>query len=102
MASGFTFFPKAKDGAYELKRRAIDIFVNDAPSVVWMVSENEADVAALWEPLSEEHLAWGLRKGDEKLLSDVNNIIRQWKQDGTLHQVLRRWLPEAYLKRMNQ
>jgi len=96
------FLPKAKDGAYELKRRSIDIFVNDAPSIVWMVSESEADIAALWEPLTEEHLAWGVRKGDEKLLMDINSILKQWKQDGTLHEVLRKWLPEGYFKRIKQ
>jgi len=95
-------FPKAKDGAYELKRRSIDIFMNDAPSIVWIVSENEADIAALWEPFTEEYLAWGVRKGNEKLLKDINSILKQWKQDGTLHEILRKWLPAEYLKRINQ
>ena len=97
-----TFFPKAKDGAYELKRRSIDIFVNDAPSIIWIVSENEADIAALWEPLTEEYLAWGVRKEDQELLMDVNSILKQWKLDGTLNEVLRKWLPEGYFKRINQ
>ncbi len=97
-----TIFPKAQDGVSELKRRAIDIFLNDAPSIIWTVSENEADIAALWEPLTEEYLAWGVRKGDEKLLAEVNDIIKRWKQDGTLNEVLKKWLPEGYFKRINQ
>ena len=97
-----TIFPRAKDGVSELKRRAIDIFVNDAPSIIWSVSENEADIAALWEPLTEEYLAWGVRKTDEKLLNDVNVIVKRWKQDGTLNEILRKWLPEGYFRRISQ
>jgi polar amino acid transport system substrate-binding protein len=97
-----TFFPKAQDGLYELKRRSIDIFVNDAPSIVWLVSENEADMAALWEPLTDEYLAWGVRKEDEQFLMEVNSILKEWRLDGTLNAVLRKWLPEGYFKRINQ
>jgi len=97
-----TSFSRAGDGVSELKRRAIDIFVNDAPYVIWAVSENEADISALWEPLTEESLAWGIRKEDGKFLMDVNSILKRWKQNGTLHEVLRHWLPEGYFKRINQ
>jgi len=97
-----TSFPVAEDGASELKRRAIDIFVDDAPYIIWTVSENEADLAALWEPLTEEYLAWGVRKEDGKFLTEVNSILNRWKQDGTLHDILRKWLPEGYFKKINQ
>ena len=96
-----TFQPNPKDGVNEIKRRAIDIFVYDAPSVVWLVSENEADITAFWEPLTEEYLAWGVRKGDENLLKDVNGILQRWKQDGTLNGILEKWLPVEYLKRIH-
>jgi ABC-type amino acid transport substrate-binding protein len=97
-----TFYPKAQDGVYELKRRSIEIFVNDAPSIVWLVSENEADMAALWEPLTEEHFSWAVKKENQELLMDANSILKQWKLDGTLNEVLRKWLPEGYFKRINQ
>ena len=96
-----TFLPDPKDGVYELKRRAIDIFVYDAPSVIWLISENEADIAGFREPLTEEYLAWGVRKDDEKLLQDVNGILKRWKQDGTLSRVLGKWLPAEYFKRIH-
>jgi len=95
-----TFFTKASDGASELTRRSIDIFINDAPSIIWLVSQNEANLAGFWEPLNEEYLAWGVRKDDESLLIQVNSILRRWKQDGTLNSILLRWLPEQYFKRL--
>lgn len=95
-----TFLPAVKDGSTELKRRSIDIFVDDAPSIIWLVSENETHMAALWEPLTEEHLAWGVRKDDQNLLMDVNAVLHQWKNNGTLHEILKKWLPDEYLKNM--
>ena len=88
-----------KDAASELKRRSIDIFIHDAPSIIWLVSENEADLAALWEPLNEESLAWGVKKGNGLFLEKVNRILGDWKSDGTLNTVLLRWLPAKYLER---
>jgi ABC-type amino acid transport substrate-binding protein len=94
-----TVFPKASDAAFELKRRAVDIFIHDAPYIFWLVSENEADLTVLLEAFDEENLAWGLRKDDDGLFTRVNQILKKWKQDGTLQAVLARWLPAPYLKR---
>jgi polar amino acid transport system substrate-binding protein len=86
---------KAQDGAFELLRRTIDIFVNDAPSIIWLVSENEANLVArsLWLPQTEQSYAWGMERGNRALLDRVNKIINKWKQDGTQNRVLLKWLP---------
>jgi ABC-type amino acid transport substrate-binding protein len=90
---------EADDSPAALDRRSIDIFVHDAPSIMWLVSENEADLTALWEPLNEENIAWGVRKDNQKLLTKVNGILNKWKKDGTLKRILLRWLPPKYLER---
>jgi ABC-type amino acid transport substrate-binding protein len=87
----------ASDGALALRRRTIDVFVHDGPSIAWLVSANEADLAGLWEPLNRESLAWGVRRDDAQLLAQLNEILGSWKRDGTLTGVLERWLP--YLRR---
>ena len=84
--------------ALELKAKKIDLFMADGPAIVWLVSENEADLAGFWEPFSEEPLAWGVRRDDEALLNSVNRILETWKSDGTVDKVLARWLP--YLERI--
>ncbi|HET6515555.1 MAG TPA: transporter substrate-binding domain-containing protein [Thermodesulfovibrionales bacterium] len=81
------------DAAIELKQRRIDIFVHDAPAVVWLVSENEASMRGLWKPLNEEYLGWGIRRDDGALLARVNAVLAGWKQNGTLKSVITRWLP---------
>lgn len=84
---------KSGDAPSELKRRSIDIFVYDGPTIMWLVSQNEADFVAINKPLNEEFLAWGVRRDDEALLATVNKILADWKRDGTLSRVLKRWLP---------
>ena len=91
-------YSTADRAAYDLKLRRIDIYVDDALSVIWLVSENEADLTALWEPLTKEQIAWGVRRDNTELLDQANSILRQWKQDGTLHNVLLKWLPPEILE----
>ena len=90
---------KASDSVYPVKNRRIDLFINDAPSIAWLVSENEADLKGFWEPFNEEYLAWAVKRGDKDLLVRVNSTISKWKNDGTIRDVLKHWLP--YLKQYN-
>ncbi len=84
---------RASDGALALKRRTVNVFIHDAPSIMWLVSENEADLAGAWTPLTKESLAWGLRREDTEFLARVNDLLRAWKADGSLEAVLNKWLP---------
>jgi len=88
---------QASDGALALRRRTVDVFVHDGPSIAWLVSANEADLAGIWQPLNRENLAWGVRRDDPQLLARLNDILASLRQDGTLAGVLGRWLP--YLHR---
>jgi ABC-type amino acid transport substrate-binding protein len=89
---------KASDGAVSLKNRSIDVFIHDAPSIMWLVSENETHLTSHWKPLNTEDLAWGVRRDDQKLLDQVNGILKNWKNDGTLTKMLLKWLPAEYLE----
>jgi len=82
-----------KEAALELKNKSVDIFIHDAPAIMWMVSENEADLKFLPEPLTIDYLAWGLRQDDRELLGNVNGLLSKWKNDGTLRQMILKWLP---------
>jgi ABC-type amino acid transport substrate-binding protein len=90
---------KADDAALALEKRRIDLFVNDVPSIAWLVSKNEA-LKGFWEPLNEETLGWGVNRNNPNLLTQVNFILRNWKKDGTLKEVLSKWLP--YWKKFDQ
>jgi ABC-type amino acid transport substrate-binding protein len=85
------------EAAFALKNRRIDIFVYDAPSVVWIVSENEAELRLLPELLNIDYLGWGLRRDNQELIGMVNGSLKKWKNDGTLKETILKWLP--YWKR---
>ena len=76
-----------------LDGRRIDLFIHDAPAVAWLVSKYESTVKPLWIPLTEDHLAWGIRGGNKKLIIEANDALAKWKQDGTLEIIIDRWLP---------
>jgi len=82
-----------KDAPFELKRRRIDLFIHDGPAIAWLVSENESDLTGFWLPLTEEYLAWGVRRNDVALRDEADRILAAWKKDGTLRNLLSYWLP---------
>jgi polar amino acid transport system substrate-binding protein len=84
---------RPSDAPYELRRRRIDLFIHDGYAIAWLISENEAEFTALWKPLSEDYLAWGLRRDDQGLLGAANRLLAQWKQNGVLTTIIGRWLP---------
>lgn len=90
---------KPSDAAFELKSRTIDVFVDDAPSIAWVVSSHAAEVRGLFDLLTVDYYGWGISKGNPELLRQVNALLAQWKKDGTLERILRRWIP--YLKSYN-
>ncbi len=76
------------------------MYIGDAPSVIWLVSENESTIAGIWLPLNEDYIAWGIRKEDTNLLARANVALAQFRQDGRLDMVLQKWLPKQYLEKM--
>jgi len=92
-ASRVVVLRDSTEAAWQLKGKNIDLFIHDAPSVMWMVSENASELTGLWEPLDREMLAWGVRRGDDELLDSLNQVLRKWKQDGTVDRILDKWLP---------
>jgi ABC-type amino acid transport substrate-binding protein len=82
---------------YLLQNPTIDVYIDDTFALAQILSQNEADLTFMREPLAENYLAWGMRADDTRFLQAVNAVLARWKTDGTLDQVLNRWIP--YLKR---
>jgi polar amino acid transport system substrate-binding protein len=81
-----------------LRGKRIDVYVDDSFALADILSKNEADIAFLRQPLSEENLAWGVRPDDLQFLVSINDTLSRWKSDGTLDRILDRWMP--YLKNL--
>ncbi|MDD5678487.1 MAG: transporter substrate-binding domain-containing protein [Kiritimatiellae bacterium] len=81
------------DAAQAICCKMIDIYIHDAPVIIWMASENEADLTTVPIQTPTQSIAWGVKKTDVELRDTLNKVLAQWKQDGTLDRIRQRWLP---------
>jgi ABC-type amino acid transport substrate-binding protein len=78
-----------------LENNQIDFFIQDAPAV-WRVTggfmNEHPTLTGLYRPLTTEYLAWAVPKDNPELLAQLNNILKRWKKDGTLDDVIDDWI----------
>ena len=91
-------FKTAKEGAAALKKKwiqgyEIDVLIYDAPMVYNLASKNEGELVPLPTLLTEEDLAWGMRKDDVELLESANKFIGHMNKEGKLIPIIKRWIP---------
>jgi polar amino acid transport system substrate-binding protein len=89
--SPFDTSEKAVDA---LLQSNIDIFIHDGPIILMLASENESKgLTTSTSLLTEEYLAWGIRKNDIELLNSANRFIDTYKREGKLNGMISRWIP---------
>ncbi len=87
-------YATSREGVEALIDRRIDVFVHDAPIVMYLASENESrGVRPVFSLLTEEYLAWGIRKEDTALLEAANEFVSTLKNDGRLKSMAEQWIP---------
>ena len=87
-------FENSEQAFEALRKDAIDMYIHDAPTS-WQLAngmEND-DLISLYSPLTEEMLAWAVRKDDEALVSELNRALRLMRANGSLQYILNRWIP---------
>jgi ABC-type amino acid transport substrate-binding protein len=89
------FVPQStvEEGVAALRQGVIDVFIHDAPTI-WRIGGNpgETQLIGLYWPLSEEPLAWAVRKSDVPLQFALSQKVKDWKLSGRLHQLMSRWI----------
>ncbi len=88
------FFDNPEAAFAGLRNDIIDIYIHDAPTS-WQLAnsrENE-DLISLYKPLTEEMLAWAVRKDDQVLATELNRALQMMRGNGTLDYILNRWIP---------
>jgi polar amino acid transport system substrate-binding protein len=78
---------------YLLQGRLIDLYIDDTFALAQIISANEAGLTLLKEPLAADDLAWAVRPDNTGLLMKANELLAQWKSDGTLNATLVQWMP---------
>ena len=82
-------------GAVEgLLKGKVDLVITDSPVAWQLAARNEGrGMTVLPWPLTEERLAWAVAKGETELLERINAIHVSWAQDGTIAEIVSRWMP---------
>jgi polar amino acid transport system substrate-binding protein len=89
--SRFDTFKKAVDA---LLYENIDLIIHDGPIVLMAASEYDTEgLATSMVHLTDESLAWGIRKNDRELLNSANRFIDTCRRDGKLNSIIERWMP---------
>jgi len=91
-----TAFDSVDAGVAALRKGEIDAFVHDAPAI-WRITggfdSQERELIGRYRPLTEEYLAWAVRKGDgEPLRQRLNETLARWKANGQIDAVLDHWI----------
>jgi polar amino acid transport system substrate-binding protein len=89
-------YDSAGEAVKALVNRQIDVVIHDAPMIIMLAAENETkSLVPIPSLLTEEYLAWGIRKDDVQLLKAANSLVSAMKADGRLHTIVNRWIPLA-------
>lgn len=91
-----TAFDSVDAGVAALRKGEIDAFVHDAPAI-WRITGGfdspESELVGRYRPLTEEYLAWAVRKNDgDALRQRLNETLARWKANGQIDAVLDHWI----------
>ena len=68
--------------------------VHDAPMVLWLKAARLYDnFEFVRKPFTIEFLAWGLAKKNDALRAQVNDVLKTWRENGSLDEAIDRWMP---------
>jgi polar amino acid transport system substrate-binding protein len=77
-----------------LEKKRIDLFICDSPVVLWLAGMNEIEgLVPVPVFLTQEQLAWAVRKSDAELLGSVNSALEKFQKDGRATAIIKRWIP---------
>ena len=87
-------FKTPQDAAKALLKKKIDLLICDSPVAWWLAAMNEVEgLVVVPVSLTEEQLAWAVRKSDAELLESVNRALEKIQKDGRSREIIKRWLP---------
>jgi ABC-type amino acid transport substrate-binding protein len=90
--SKFKTYDSGEEAARALMSKKVNLVISDSTLAWYLAGVHAADgLAVVRKPLSEEPLAWAVRKTDDSLLSSANDFIAKASQDGTMLKIFRRW-----------
>ena len=90
-------FKSSQEAVDALIGNDIDAFIYDAPIVCYYAARHQNDkLVPILTMATEEYIGWAVRKGDAELLKKVNEFINSYKNQGTLQDEIKYWIPYLY------
>jgi polar amino acid transport system substrate-binding protein len=87
-------YKTGEDAAKALIKKKVDLFICDAPTIWWLAGMHEADsLVAVPIFLTQEQLAWGIRRSDTDLLNSVNAGLDKLQKSGRANEIIKHWIP---------
>ena len=87
-------FSNSEAGVKALINKNIDVLVHDGPIILFLASKyNSKGVTPVYSVLTEEYLAWGIRRENVQLRQDANDFLEKIKKDGQLDTIIQQWIP---------
>lgn len=83
------------DAIAALLAKKVDLVLADIPVAIWESSQNEATIAIVPNVLSQEDVAWAVRKDDDALRAVANAYLEQLRVSGKLAELVHKWVPDA-------
>ena len=92
-------FDSVEAGLRSLRAERIDFFVHDAPTI-WRIAGglDNRDLIGLYRPLTEEQLAWAVRREDEQLRAVLDATLSHWQREGMIEPIVQRWIPVRVIR----
>ncbi len=89
-------FSTPRAAAQAVIDKKIDLFIYDAPMIIYLASEYEnKGLTVLYALLIREDLAWGVRKDDTELLNSANSFLQNPDNEKMLKKMTQYWIPFA-------
>lgn len=88
-----SLYPTSSAAVTELLQRRIDVFVSDAPIILWQASAHDGELIPIDKMLKREQIAWAFRRDDGALIANANAMVSRMQADGQLTQLVRHWIP---------
>lgn len=87
-------FDTVQEGLRSLRAGRIDYFVHDSPTI-WRIAGDpkHRDLIGLYRPLTEESLAWAVRRDDTRLAALLDATLSESRSEGLIEPILNRWIP---------
>jgi polar amino acid transport system substrate-binding protein len=94
MANKVVRYQTSEAAAKALVENKIDCFVYDGVGVLMLEAANrQHGFKKIPLFLTDEYIAWGIRKNDNDLLTSANTFLDEIKRNGKLKKILSQWIP---------